>query len=180
MIKPFSQNIIFFDTEFSSLNPNKSELLSIGLVKLSGEELYLELEHKGETSEWVKKNVLPLLKGHKKSREEVVKRVKEFVGDTKPYMIGYINQDDVTYWQKLHMSVSTEDNPFNLVSIDFATILFMSGINPESYYFGDENGFFQKIGIDYKKYKMHDALDDAKLLREVYLKFVEDSSVFIN
>jgi len=174
MIKPFSQNIIFFDTEFSSLDPNKGEILSIGLVKLNGEELYLELEYKGEVDEWVKKNILPFLKGQRISREEAVKKVKEFVGDTKPHIVGYINQDDVIYWQKLYRSVGIKDNPFHLVSVDFATILFVSGIDPESYYFGDENGFFQKIGIDYRKYKKHNALDDAKLLREVYLKFIEN------
>ncbi len=44
-MKSFSENIIFFDTEFSSLNPYEGEILSIGLVKPNGEELYLELEY---------------------------------------------------------------------------------------------------------------------------------------
>jgi len=175
MIKPFSKNLIFFDTEFSSLDPNKGEILSIGLVKLDGEELYLELEYEGEVDEWVKKNILPTLKGPKVSRKEAVKRVREFVGDAEPYIVGYINQDDVIYWQKLYRSVGVEDNPFHLVSIDFASILFMLGIDPESYYFGDKNNFYRKIGIDHTKYKKHHALDDAKLLREVYLKFIKKS-----
>jgi len=44
---PFSKNIIFLDTEFSSLDPYKGEMLSIGLAKLDGSELYLELEYEG-------------------------------------------------------------------------------------------------------------------------------------
>jgi len=172
-MKPFSDNIIFFDTEFSSLDPNKGEILSIGLVKLNGEELYLELEHQGEVDEWVKKNILPTLKRPKVSRKEAVKRVQEFVGSAKPHIVGYINQDDVMYWQKLYRSVGVNENPFHLVAIDFATILFMLGIDPESYYFGDKNNFFKKIGIDHTKYKKHHALDDAKLLREVYLKLLK-------
>ena len=172
-MKPFSDNIIFFDTEFSSLDPNKGEILSIGLVKLNGEELYLELEYQGEIDDWVKKNILPILKESKISRKEAVKRIKEFVGDTKPYIVGYINQDDVIYWQKLYRSVGFKRNPFHLVAIDFASLLFMLGIDPESYYFGDENNFFKKIGIDHTKYKKHHALDDAKLLREVYLKLLK-------
>lgn len=180
MINPFSQNIIFFDTEFSDLDPNKSELLSIGLVKPNGEELYLELDYSGNPSEWVKENVLPFLGGNKTGGEEAVKMVREFVGNTKPHIVGYINQDDVIYWQKLYKSVTNgEDDLFHLVSIDFATILFILGIDPEIYYFGDENGFFQKIGIDYKKYKKHNALDDAKLLREVYLEFVKNPTKFL-
>ncbi|MDD5617460.1 MAG: exonuclease domain-containing protein [Candidatus Omnitrophica bacterium] len=172
-MKPFSNNIIFFDTEFSSLDPNKGEILSIGLVKLNSKELYLELEYDGKVDKWVEKNILPTLKGPKVSRKEAVKRVKEFVGKTKPYIVGYINQDDVIYWQKLYRSVGVKRNPFHLVAIDFATILFMLRIDPGSYYFGDKNNFYKKIGIDHTKYKKHHALDDAKLLREVYLKFIE-------
>ena len=53
--KPYSKNIIFLDTEFSSLDSNKGEILSIGLVKLDGKELYLELEYDSPVSDWVKK-----------------------------------------------------------------------------------------------------------------------------
>jgi len=172
-MKPFSDNIIFFDTEFSSLDPYQGEILSIGLVKLNGEELYLELANRGKVSDWVKKNILPTLKGPKVSRKEAVKRVKKFVGNKKPYIVGYINQDDVIYWQKLYRSAGFQRNPFQLVAVDFATILFMLGIDPENYYFGDKNNFFKKIGVDHRKYKKHHALDDAKLLREVYLKLLE-------
>jgi hypothetical protein len=94
LFKPFSDNIIFLDTEFSSLNPYRGAILSIGLVKLDGEELYLELEYNGEVDEWVKNNIIPTLKGPKISREEARRRMKEFVGDRKPYMVGYVNQFD--------------------------------------------------------------------------------------
>src|SRR4030066_1628453 len=46
-MKPFSDNIVFLDTEFSSLDPYKGEILSIGLVKMNGDGLYLELEYTG-------------------------------------------------------------------------------------------------------------------------------------
>jgi len=179
MIKPFSKNVIFFDTEFTDLDPNRGELISIGLVKHNGEELYVELEYEGDPTEWVKENVLPFLSGKKIGKKEAVGKIQEFVGNTKPYIVGYINSDDVIYWQKLYRSVGVEDNIFNITSIDFATILFMLGVDPEKYYFGNENGFFQKIGIDCKKYNNHNALDDAKLLRETYYKFLEDPSRFI-
>lgn len=35
--KLFSDNIIFLDTEFSSLDPYKGEMLSVGLVKVNGD-----------------------------------------------------------------------------------------------------------------------------------------------
>lgn len=34
----------------------------------------------------------------------------------------------------------------------------------------DKKNFFKQIGIDTSKYNLHNALDDAKILREVYLK----------
>ena len=64
-MKFFSDNIVFFDTEFSTLDPYKGEILSIGLVRVNGEELYLELEHEGEVSDWTKQNILTNLKAEK-------------------------------------------------------------------------------------------------------------------
>lgn len=166
----FSDNIIFLDTEFSSLNPYKGEILSIGIVKLNGEELYLELEYKGKVDDWPKKNILPTLNAPKLSRKEVIKKIKEFVGSEKPYAVSYVNQYDTLYIYKLF---GVDKHPFFWLPIDFASILFSIGLDPESYYSADKNNFYEKIGIDASKYKEHYALDDAKLLREVYLKFIQ-------
>src|SRR4030066_659894 len=111
-MKPFSDNIIFLDTEFSSLDPYKGEILSIGLVKMNGEELYLELEYDGEVDEWVKENVIPILRETRVGREEVVRQIKNFVGNTKPYVVGYVNQFDSVYWSKLYKSSGIKENPF--------------------------------------------------------------------
>ncbi len=179
MIKPFSDNIIFFDTEFTSLNPNKAQLISIGLVKFNGEELYVELDYSGEESDWVKQHVLPFLSGKKISKESAVEKIREFVGDTKPYMVGYINQDDNIFWQELFMSVDeNSENPFHLVSVDFATMLFSYGIDPEAYYSENNAELLNKLGIDRSKYNQHNALDDSRLLREAYLKFIADPAQF--
>lgn len=173
-MKPFSDNIIFMDTEFSSLDPYKGEILSIGLVKLNGEELYLELEYNDEVDEWVAENIIPFLKSSKVSREEAVLKIKNFIGDKKPFMISYVNQFDAVYWYKLF---GVDNNPCFWIPIDFAAILFSAGIDPEGYYYGDKNNFFSRIGVDSSKYQQHNALDDAKLLREVYLKFLQMSEV---
>lgn len=170
MMKAFSNNIIFLDTEFSSLNPYKGEILSIGLVKLNGGELYMELEYNGEIDEWVKENVTPFLMEEKVNREEAVRRIKKFVGDKKPYMLAYVNQFDAIYLYKLF---KIENNPFHWIPIDFASMLFAFRINPERYNWEDKDNFYQEIGINHNKYRKHHALDDAKLLRQVYLKFVD-------
>ena len=167
-IEPYSDNIIFMDTEFSTLDPYKGEILSIGLVKMNNEELYLELEYDGYVEPWVKNNIIPTLKESKISREEAKKKIRKFVGKKESYFVGYINQFDTIYWYKLF---STRDHPAYWIPIDFASILFGLGIDPEAYNYKDKNNFYKKIGVDASKYKEHHALDDAKLLREVYLKF---------
>jgi DNA polymerase III epsilon subunit-like protein len=171
---PYSKNIIFFDSEFSSLNPYKGEILSIGMVKMDGSELYLELEYDGDYDLWVKKNILPTLKGKKVTRQEATRKIQEFVGGEKPYMVTYVNQYDTIYTYKLFTSKIFNDkkHPFFWLPIDFASILFGMGIDPGSYFLGDKKNFFRKVGINPSKYKSHNALDDAKLLREVYLKMV--------
>lgn len=100
-IKPYSDNIIFFDTEFSSLDPYKGEILSIGLIKLNGEELYLEVECTEEPSEWVSKNVIPLLTEPKVSREEATKRIIEFAENKNYYLVSYVIEFDAPFLYKL-------------------------------------------------------------------------------
>jgi DNA polymerase III epsilon subunit-like protein len=173
-MKAFSENIIFFDTEFSSLNPYRGEILSMGLIKFTGEELYLELDYDGEVDEWVKKNVLPLLQQPKVSREEALEVVDGFVGDSKPYLMAYVNQFDAVYWYKL---IEYGKNPFHWIPIDFASILFAAGRNPQSYDWRHRDNFFREFGIDYSHYREHHALDDARLLRDVYLRFFRNTKI---
>jgi len=167
MLKPFSDNIIFFDTEFSHLDPYKGELISIGMVKPSGEEFYIEIEHDEGVSDWVEENVIPYFTGPKVSREEAKERIRDFVGSTTPYLVSYVNQFDAIYWYKLF---GVDNHPAYWIPIDFASILFGLGINPR---FSDNQDFLSGLGVDTTKYKKHNALEDAKLLREIYLKFFE-------
>ena len=169
-MKPFSKNIIFVDTEFSSLNPYKGEILSIGIVKLNGEELYLELKYDGEVDKWVAKNIIPNLKDVKVTRKKAIAKINNFVTEKKPFMVSYVNQFDTIYLYKLF---GTGKEPFHWIPIDFASILFALGLPPESYSWENKHNFYKKIGVDYLKYRKHHALDDAKLLREVYSKFFE-------
>lgn len=164
---PYSQNIIFLDTEFSSLDPYRGEILSIGLVTLSGRELYLELEYDGPVDPWVKKHILPTLKMPKISRAKAIEKIRKFVGKSRPYLVAYVNQYDTIYTYKLFRGLK---KPFFWLPVDFSSILFGLGIDPEAYFPTDKKNFFQAIGINASQYQLHNALDDAKLLREVYLK----------
>lgn len=176
-MKPFTDNVIFWDSEFSDLDPYKGELLSVGMVKPSGEELYLEFEVKGEVSDWVKANVLPHLTQQKVSRDEAVKRIFEFLGTNRPYMVAYVNQFDTVYFYKmlsdlLKNSANTKNFPFHWIHIDYASMLFAMGIDPERFNFTKPGNFVADLGIDTSKFNKHHALDDARLLKEIYLKML--------
>lgn len=168
--KPFSDKIIFLDTEFSSLDPYKGEVLSVGMVKPSGEEFYIELEFSGEVDPWVKEHVMPFLNGEKVSRAEADRLMREFIGPDSPYLLGYVENYDAVYLAKLF---GADNTPFYWLPLDLASMFFAHGLDPQTFGHGGENGFYEQLGIDWKKYREHHALDDAKLLREAYLKLIE-------
>lgn len=168
--KTYSENIVFFDTEFSGNDADTAELLSIGLIKLSGEELYLEIETNALISPWVKKHVIPQLKNKKVSARTAVRKIKEFIGSERPYIISFVVPFDFVYLYKLFDVVSPDKLPFHWPPLDFASILFGNGINPGEYYQTHKDNFFKKIGVHAERFQTHNALDDAKLLRSVYMK----------
>ncbi len=95
-VKPYSSNVIFMDGEFSGLYSDGIEFLSIALIKSTGDQLYLELFEYDESriNDWVRRNVLSKLSGGKFSKEEVRKKISEFVGNQKPYLIADVNDFD--------------------------------------------------------------------------------------
>lgn len=169
-MNPYSDNIIFFDTEFTDLDIKKGELVSIGMVKYTGEEMYLEIAYEDEVHPWVGEHVLPYLKGNPVSKEEARETLQTFVGSAQPYLMAYVNQFDAVYWYDLFGS--PKDHPAFWIPIDFASVLFAYGYDPNS--MGKES-FFNELGIDKTEYNSHHALDDAKLLAEVYKKFFENT-----
>lgn len=167
--KPCSDNIIFYDTEFSSLDPHIGEVLSVGLVKMKGEELYLELEYDGEYSDWVREHLLETLTAPKAPRVKAKEIISEFVGDSLPYMLAYVNQFDALYTYKLF---GTPSKPFYWLPLDFASVLFGLGYDPEIYMQDGYTKLAKMLGVDIKEGHTHNALDDARFLREVYQKLV--------
>jgi len=170
-----SENLIFIDTEFTSLDPSVGEILSIGIVKLSGEELYVELECDAEPSAWVQKHILPTLMGAKVSREQAIRQVRKFLGRKKPFAIAYVDNYDALYAVKLFGE--GEKMPFKWMTIDFASILFANGINPGKLFATESEAkvFYRSLGIKLENYQQHHALSDARLLRDVWVKLTKIS-----
>jgi hypothetical protein len=131
--------------------------------------LYLELEFSGEADPWVVEHVMPFLNGEKISKEEAFEKIKNFAGSDKPFLVSYVSGYDAVYLKDI---IGYDKNIiFNWRPIDIASMFFALGLNPGIFGDADKSGLFDKLEIDYKKYREHHALDDAKLLREFYLKF---------
>lgn len=167
-MQPYSENIYFFDTEFTDLDIRRGELLSIGMINYSGEkELYLEFDYESPVHPWVSKNVLPYLNQKKTSVKRAKELISAFMGTDKPYLMAYVNQFDAMYWYRLFGDPKA--HPAFWIPIDFASILFAHGFDPNS--MGSEP-FLKTLSINKNDFKAHNALDDARILRLSYLGFI--------
>jgi hypothetical protein len=170
--KPYSENLIFFDTEYAGNDTCESSMLSIGMIKMNGDKLYLELEYDGPVSDWVRSNILPTLKNKKVSGEEACMKIKKFIGRGKPYLISYIASYDTIYLHKLFGFEAFEKTNMHTWPVDFASVLFAYGMDPDGLVGEGLVDIARVLKIDLGEYQLHNALDDARLLREVYLKLV--------
>ena len=99
-------------------------------------------------------------------------KINEFLGDTKPHLVADWDKFDTTFLYKLYDI--GEHNPkemkWNWNSVDFRSVLFALGVDPSKMSTTHEGNLYQELGINHKGYREHHALDDAKLLRDVYLE----------
>lgn len=178
----YNKNIIFMDGEFTELSPNGTTFVSIALVKLNGDEYYAinSSYNAKKCINWVKKNVLiPLytqtvhgdprnyfdaLNFHKtygKPEKQIAEEIKQFVGDEKPYLVADVNQFD---WMGICGLFGVFNIPFHYIPIDFASILWSKGIDPDI----NREFLAKEQGIDIANFKKHNALDDTRVLKALY------------
>lgn len=173
MLHPYdAENLIFIDTEFSDLDPYKGEVLSLGMVTLDGRELYIEVEYDGDSSDWVKKHVIPQLDGPKFTREQLIEQVRNFIGSKLPFAVAFVDNYDVIYLTKIFGAGKL---PFKWMTVDFASILFSQGINPVRFQRdgAEAKKLYKTLGLDLNSYRGHHALDDARLLRDAWVKLTQ-------
>ena len=171
LLTMFSDNVIFFDGEFTTLEPTTGRLLSLALVKPSGEYLYLELETgDAQVHPWTAEHVVPLLTAPKISDDEAREKIRAFVGDGRPFLVAKTNQFDWVFLAKL-IGIQKKDEGgdiFNWRPIDFTSILFGRGVDPST----PSTVLAKEMGVDIpENFREHHALSDAQLLRALYLKF---------
>ena len=92
---------IWFDTEF--IEDGKTiDLISIGLVREDGQELYLESSEVdwNKASDWVLENVhRHLQRTNRKTRAEIAKLVRDFAGESPEFWAYYADYDWVVLCQ---------------------------------------------------------------------------------
>ncbi len=167
----FSDNIIFFDGEFTTLDPTEGRLLSLALVKPSGEHLYLELEvGDAPVHPWTAEHVMPLLTAPKVSDDEARQKIRAFVGEGRPTLVAKTNQFDWIFLAKL-IGIQKKDEGgdiFNWRPIDFSSLLFCRDIDPAT----PSSVLAKDMDVEIPEgHREHHALSDAQLLRSLYLKF---------
>lgn len=172
LLTPFEpNNLVFIDTEFTSLEPATGEILSLAIVKLTGEELYLELESSAPVDPWVARHIVPTLTGPKVTAAEAKQQIRKFLGRKMPFAVAYVDNYDSLYFVKLFGAGKL---PFKWMTIDFASILFANGIDPTKMLATESEAktFYRSLGLDLSKYTAHHALDDARLLRDVWQRVI--------
>lgn len=93
---------VFFDTEFFE-DGRTIDLISIGLVREDGEELYLESSDadlsRAAADPWIAENVLAHLTGQQVSRHEMAEKVVAFCGPNPEMWAYYADYDWVVLCQ---------------------------------------------------------------------------------
>jgi hypothetical protein len=153
--RPRGEMKIWFDTEF--IEDGKTiELISIGMVREDGAELYLESSEcdKSHASQWVVENVFPHLTGDTCTRAEIAKKVLAFAGEAPQFWAYYADYDWVVLCQL------------------FGTMMQLPSHFPM--FCRDLKQLFETIAIK-KRGKLpmngqhHNALSDARWCRDAFL-----------
>lgn len=172
---PWSDDIVFFDAEFTGMDACRDDLIAVGMVNFDGtKELYFELPYDDtKVSAWTRENVIPHLQGtpvltHAQAREAI----NDFCGSSEPHLVATVNQRDMAFFHELYLG---QDEPIHGIPIDFASILFGMGVDPSRRIDGEKEPFYAQFGIDMNDYNLHNALDDSKLMRDLYIKLSNKS-----
>lgn len=147
---------IYFDTEF--IEDDKTiDLISIGLVREDGYELYLENREVdwSKASPWVLTNVFPFCQRDgvvQVTRTQIAKQIQEFAGEKPEFWAYYADYDWVVLCQLYGTMMQLPPN-FPMFCRDVRQL--MDG--------KPRRGMPKQLGVK------HHALEDARWVRDAYL-----------
>ena len=172
---------IFFDTEFTGLH-QKTTLISIGLISECGKTFYAELTDYDESQidDWLKENVIDSLYLESPTPYKTDFENQLVKGDTeevRTYLKEWLSQfDSVEIWSdclaydwvlfnEIFGRAFNIPNNVYYIPFDLCTLFKIKGIDPDisrEEYSGMVEGS-----------QKHNALWDAKVIRECYLKAID-------
>jgi len=175
---------IFFDTEFTGLHQNTT-LISIGLISECGKTFYAELTDydKSQVDDWLQKNVIDNLLVKENSTVGLdlpdTRVVIGTVKSIKDYLTEWLSQfkqvemwsdclsyDWVLFCQIFGHAFNIPKNVY-YIPFDICTLFKIKGIDPDV--------SREKFGCGefYSEMPKHNALWDARVIRECYFKAVQ-------
>lgn len=169
---------LFFDTEFTGLHQNTS-LISLALVADSAEEFYAEFTDydPSQVSPWIEKNVINNLflsentilskKVHiKGSREAIIEQLSIWFSqfDEQLQIWADVPHYDWVLFCELFGGAFGIPQNIHYMPMDIATLIYTKGI-PVDISREELAGYPQLDGL-----KLHNALYDAYLIKEIYNK----------
>lgn len=177
-----SDKLVFIDCEYTSTHA-MTTLISIALVTLQGEELYLTLNDydRDQVSDWVRKNVLPFIDETKSiSSKEACERISAFLekyssGKKITIVSAGKTTDHILLFQLWHTKYPElkyfsferylPDYLRHRAHYDLDTIFFMKGYNPNLL---NREEFVEEA--QESAGRKHNALYDANVVRKCYMK----------
>lgn len=149
---------LYIDTEFYENGPTVPiQLISIGIVSDSdGWEYYAENAEADldNVSDWLKLNVVPHLKGPKKSREAIKQDITDFIGKHHPEIWGYFaDYDWVLFCQIFGRMIDLPEN-FPKYCMDLKQLMIHTRIG--------------RSELPKQEGQEHHALEDARWNKRVY------------
>lgn len=178
--------MVFFDCEYTSLHAYAT-LISVGMVTLEGNELYVVLNDydKSQLTAWVRDNVLDKIAGQEGvTKKQACEQISAFLenyadGETVSLVAAGKAMDMILLFQLWHTQYPhrkqfhfSECLPYYLnhrAHFDLDTLFYAAGLDPnlEREEFVGEPEYNQK----------HDALYDAIVIRRCYLKVMESGKL---
>ena len=148
----------FIDTEFMEAGPREPvSLISIGIAADDGRTYYAEnAEARLERANpWVKGNVIPFLRGPKKTRREIADEIRIFVSDAAPEFWGYFADYDWVVFCQLFGTMMDLPAHFPQFCMDLQQVAVSRRVPRDSF-------------VPAKAEREHDALADAIWHRDLY------------
>jgi DNA polymerase III epsilon subunit-like protein len=173
--------VVFIDTEYTGEHAGTT-LVSMGLVTLDGQELYLVYNdyERDQVTDWLRENVL----GHldttvaRPARENLAllhKFLEGYVGDGKLFLVSAGLTFDIVLFLDQFKHAGTKAKYFhalhdppryvqNASYLDLNTLMRSAGFPSVA----DRAGFAGVTGL-----RRHDALDDARVVRGCFLRLLD-------